>query len=222
MKFFLAFALIATVASASYLKPTGVTAEVAEIQEIIAAINHPSTNPATAAALEQMLLEALGVNPEPIAVGPAIVEAEYEPISVGPAIIDFPLPDGGAVTEVETSPVAVPSPAVIAEPAASSPLVQIIVNVNQAQSTPAAVAVVPEPVTVVETAPPTPVQVVETAPVSPVEVVETAPVSPVQVVDVIPASPIQVVETAPVAVEPVIIGTPIIPQPAVTLPEQLN
>ena len=133
---------------------------------------------------------------EPIAVGPAIVDAVYEPISVGPAIIDFPLPDGGAVTAVDPSPVAVPSPVVIGDSttSAGSPLVQIIVNVNQAQSAgvnpaPVADAAAPEPITVVETAPPT---------------------------------PIQVVETAPVAVEPVIIGTPIIPEPAVTLPEQLN
>ena len=225
MKYFLAFALIATVASAAYLKPTGVTAEVAEIQEIIAAINNPSTNPATAAALEQMLLEALGVTPEQVVVGPAIVEAVYEPISVGPAIIDFPLPDGGAVSAVEPSPVAVPSPAVVAEPTANTPLVQIILNINQAtlEASPAVVApgiateILPTPVHVVESAA-EPVQVVE-SPIAPVEVVETAPVSPVQVVDV---SPIQVVETAPVAVEPVVIGTPIIPSPAVVLPEELN
>ncbi|PZC83113.1 calphotin-like [Helicoverpa armigera] len=208
MKFFIAFALIA-VASAA-VRPTPAGAELAELQEIIAAIQSPSTDPATAAALEEMLLDVLGVKPEPVAVGPAIVEAGSEPISVGPALIDFPLPDGGVVAEES---VVAPAPVVIAPaPAASStPLVQIILNINQAaaEASPIAVgpAVIPEPIII-----PTPVQVVESAP-EPVQVVEVAPV---------PAEPVQVVEAAPVPVEPVVIGTPVLPEAAVVLPEELN
>nr|XP_021183164.2 calphotin isoform X1 [Helicoverpa armigera] len=208
MKFFIAFALIAAVASAA-VRPTPAGAELAELQEIIAAIQSPSTDPATAAALEEMLLDVLGVKPEPVAVGPAIVEAGSEPISVGPALIDFPMPDGGVVAEES---IVAPAPVVIAPaPAASStPLVQIILNINQAaaEASPIAVgpAVIPEPII------PTPVQVVESAP-EPVQVVEVAPV---------PAEPVQVVEAAPVPVEPVVIGTPVLPEAAVVLPEELN
>ncbi|PZC83115.1 hypothetical protein B5X24_HaOG208588 [Helicoverpa armigera] len=71
MRFLIAFALIAAVASAA-VRPTPAGAELAELQEIIAAIQSPSTDPATAAALEEMLLDVLGVKPEPVAVGPAI------------------------------------------------------------------------------------------------------------------------------------------------------
>uniref|UniRef100_A0A2A4K438 Uncharacterized protein n=1 Tax=Heliothis virescens TaxID=7102 RepID=A0A2A4K438_HELVI len=191
MKYFLAIALLATVATAAMVKPTPVSSELAEIQEIIAAIQSPSTDPATAVALEAMLLDVLGIKPEPIAVGPAIV--------------DFPIPDGGIVAE----PVVVPSPlpiapspvaivdGAVADASASAPLVQIILNINQAaaDSSPIAVgpAVVPGPVR------PEPVQVVEVAP-----------------------EPVQVVEVAPVPVEPVIIGTPVLPEAAVVLPEELN
>ncbi|KOB52072.1 putative cuticle protein CPH38, partial [Operophtera brumata] len=92
MKFLVAIALIAAVASAGVIKPTQLSGELAEIQQIVAAINSPSTDPATAAALEAMLLDVMGVQPvqvvevaqpSPIAVGPAIVEAS--PIAVGPA-----------------------------------------------------------------------------------------------------------------------------------------
>uniref|UniRef100_A0A2A4K4U9 Uncharacterized protein n=1 Tax=Heliothis virescens TaxID=7102 RepID=A0A2A4K4U9_HELVI len=208
MRFLIAFALIAAVASAA-VRPTPAAAELAELQEIIAAIQSPSTDPATAAALEEMLLDVLGVKPEPIAVGPAIVDAGSEPISVGPAIIDFPLPDGGAVVE---EPVVVPAPAVIepAPAAASTPLVQIILNINQAAAEASPIAV--NPAVVPEAIQPTPVHVVDSI-AEPVQVVEVAPV---------PAEPVQVVEAAPVPVEPVVIGTPVLPEAAVVLPEELN
>ncbi|CAG5029647.1 unnamed protein product [Parnassius apollo] len=119
MKHFVVFSLLFAVASASVLPAS----ENPEIQKIVAAIQSPSTDPATVAALEQMLLDVLGLSkPEPIDVGHAIVD-NYEPISIGPAIVDFLLPDGGAVTDVEPSP-AFPSPS-------SSPLVQIIIKINQ-------------------------------------------------------------------------------------------
>ncbi|XP_047030915.1 KH domain-containing protein 3-like isoform X1 [Helicoverpa zea] len=208
MRFLIAFALIAAVASAA-VRPTPAGAELAELQEIIAAIQSPSTDPATAAALEEMLLDVLGVKPEPVAVGPAIVEAGSEPISVGPALIDFPMPDGGVIAEES---IVAPAPAVVAPApaAASTPLVQIILNINQAaaEASPIAVgpAVIPEPIQ------PTPVNVVDSA-AEPVQVVEVAPV---------PAEPVQVVEAAPVPVEPVVIGTPVLPEAAVVLPEELN
>ncbi|XP_030032314.1 uncharacterized protein LOC115448871 [Manduca sexta] len=224
MKFFVALTLIVAVASARFLKPTPVSSE---IQEIIAAIQSPSTNPATAAALEQMLQDYLGVGPSPISVGPAIID--HHPISVGPAIvdagdiavgpaiIDFPLPDGGAVSApVEDSPV-MPGPA--AAPAAvpaSSPLVQIVVNVNApAGAGPVVDAVADKPVDIIDVMPVVdPAQVVD-----PVQVVDTPiVVDPVQVVDTpIVVDPVQVVEVAPVA-----IGTPVFPSPAINLPEELN
>ncbi|CAG5029663.1 unnamed protein product [Parnassius apollo] len=72
-----------------------------------------------------MLVDILGLNqPEPIEVGPAIVD-KPEPISIEPTIIDFPLPDGGAVTEAHPAPM---MPASVA-PSAGAPLVQIILNI---------------------------------------------------------------------------------------------
>ncbi|XP_045537373.1 calphotin-like [Papilio machaon] len=200
MKFFVAFALLVAAASASILPPAVIASTNPEVQEILASIQSPSTDPATAAALEQLLLEVLGIaKPEPIQVGPAIVDEyepihvgpaivdEFEPIHVGPAIVPFPIPDGGAVTEVEATPV-------MPAPSASAPLVQIILNVNAAANVPGS------PV-VVETNPaaPTPVQVVEEA-----EVPE-----PVIVVD------------QPVVAEPVIVA-PVLPSPVVVLPDILN
>ncbi|KAF9805459.1 hypothetical protein SFRURICE_010736 [Spodoptera frugiperda] len=186
------------------MPPVG--SELAELQEIIAAINSPSTDPATAAALEEMLLDALGVKPEPVEVGPAVIDThpisvgpaiiESNPISVGPALIDFPLPDAGVVAEepiVPTPVIVAPAPVDEVTPvAAAAPLVQIILNINQAAADVSPVAVGPA----VE---PTPVHVVESAP-EPVHVVEVAP------------EPVQVVETAPVPVEPVVIGVPILPE----------
>ena len=227
MKYFIAIALLAAVASAGMIKPTPVASELAELQEIVAAINSPSTDPATAAALEQMLLDALGIKPEPVDVGPAIIDShpisvgpaiiDSHPISVGPAIIDFPLPDGGVVAE---EPV-VPGPAIVApapaEVASGTPLVQIILNINQAAAGASPIAV--GPAVAPEAIVPEPVHIVEVAP-EPVHVVEVAP-EPVQVVEVAP-EPVQVVEVAPVPVEPVVIGVPVLPEPVVALPEELN
>ncbi|XP_049877043.1 calphotin-like [Pectinophora gossypiella] len=249
MKYFIAIVLIAAVASARVIKPIGAS-ESQEIQEIIAAINSPSTDPATAALLEQMLMEALGVQPiqvgpaiveqnpsDLISVGPAIVEG-ISPISVGPAIIDFPLPDGGAVTELEPTPAVVaPAPVVVgptpaAEASESSPLVQIIVNVNAANAgsnpvgviSPEAVAepeIAPEPVSVVEQPILIPTPVVLPQPVAPVVVPE-----PVIVVEEpsLPEPVIVVEPSLPVAPTPIGVGEPVLPigvQPVV-LPETLN
>ncbi|XP_026763222.2 cytadherence high molecular weight protein 3-like [Galleria mellonella] len=194
MKFFIAFALIATVASAAFNTPIKPTVVPSEIHEIIAAINNPSTDPATAAALEQMLLDFYGVEGSPISVGPVIVEnPEPEPISVDPVIVDPVI--------VNPSPVAVPE-------SSSAPLVQIILNINQAQSGPVAippgVALIPEIVG-------EPVQIVDSPPET-VQVVETPAV----------VDPVLVVESAPTPAEPIIVSPPILPVPIITLPDELN
>ncbi|KAJ8717363.1 hypothetical protein PYW08_005762 [Mythimna loreyi] len=208
MKFFAVFVLIAAVASAE--QPKRPSAIIGAILEAIAAVR---PEPAEIGPI---------ADSEPISVGPAIVEPEYEPISVGPAIVPFPMPDDGEVT----APIVAPSPVAIVEGPApeltgSAPLVQIILNINQAAGSVAVSPVdiiKPTPVQVVDAAP-EPVQVVETAP-EPVQVVEVAP-EPVQVVEVAP-EPVQVVEVAPVPAEPVQIGVPVLPEAAVVLPEQLN
>ncbi|CAG5029683.1 unnamed protein product [Parnassius apollo] len=205
MKYFVAFALLA-VASASVIPPAVIASDNPEIQEIVAAIQSPSTDPATAAALEQMLLDILGLNqPEPVEVGPAVVD-NPEPISIGPAIIDFPLPDGGAVAEVQPTPV-MPDPVA---PSASAPLVQIILNIKSTSDvavSPVAVETIPSPFPA-----PTPVHVVD----------EAFEATPVIVVDnpIVP-EPVTVVEEAD-APEAVIVAQPIIPAPAIVLPEILN
>nr|XP_053614878.1 cytadherence high molecular weight protein 3-like [Plodia interpunctella] len=251
---FLVLLLIAAVATA---KPRS---GVSEVEQIIAAIQSPSTNPATAAALEQMLQDLLGF--EPIAVGPAIVDTvdpvvvvdQPSPIQVGPAIIDTVDPvtvvDHPAVI-VEPTPVALPesvesTPIVEATPIA--PLVQIILNINQAQSAPEvippAVVDVPietpvavDPVIVVDHAPvePSPV-IVAPAPVDPVVVVDQPSIIPDPVVLPTPVLPEVVPEPvvlpAPVLPEviptPVVLPSPVLPEPVVipeaviTLPEELN
>ncbi|XP_035434935.2 uncharacterized protein LOC118265824 [Spodoptera frugiperda] len=145
MKYFFVISLLVAVASARMVKPTN--SELAELEEIIAAINSPSTDPATAAALEEMLLDALGIKPEPVQVGPAVIDATH-PISIGPAIIDYPLPEGALVEEpiVPTPVIVAPAPAEeapVAPAAPAAPLVQIILNINQAAADVSPVAVGP-------------------------------------------------------------------------------
>ncbi|CAH2042582.1 unnamed protein product, partial [Iphiclides podalirius] len=241
MKFLIAFALFA-VASASVIPPAVIASENPEIQEIVAAIQSPSTDPATAAALEQLLLQVLGLaEPEPIAVGPALVDNEepisigpalvdneepisigpvivdnYEPISIGPALIDFPLPP----TPVKPTPVG---------PPAKAPLVQIILNIQSSSDVAVESNPTPEPVIIDRPIVPNP-EVVEEKPIipTPVIVVENpeAPES-VIVVDkpVVPEpivpEPVIVVEQ-PSIPEAVIVAQPIIPAPAIVLPDILN
>ncbi|CAH0713194.1 unnamed protein product, partial [Brenthis ino] len=123
----------------------------------------------------------------PIFVGPAIVGGEYEPISVGPAIVDGvyePISVGPAIIDNEVAA------------SASSPLVQIIVNVNPNSGivgSPVIVEGMPEPVpisvdpVIIDEIKPTPVIVVgqpEPVPISvdPVIIDEIKP-TPVIVVD---------------------------------------
>lgn len=127
----------------------------------------------------------------------------YEPIAVGPAIVDLPT---------------APSPVVIGDinPSQPAPLVQLIVNVNQPESSPIA----PAPVVVPsEETQPHPVIVVEQPAILPVPEIAPQPVIIVEQPESV-LEPVQVVEVVPV--EPVIVGTPIIPAPAVILPDTLN
>ncbi|XP_072942866.1 uncharacterized protein [Epargyreus clarus] len=176
MKVFVAFvALVSLVLAGPAHKP--IHASIAELQAIVAAIQSPSTNPATAALLEAQLQEILAAIIRPTPVDEEPIEdhqPEPEPIWEGPAIVK-PVP----------APPAVNPPPV-------SPLVQIIVNVKQAE------APIPVP-TPVPVPPPVPVPV----PVDPVPV----PPEDVIVVDL----------PEPVLVQP-ILPVPIIPIP----PDQLN
>ncbi|KPJ03259.1 hypothetical protein RR46_06415 [Papilio xuthus] len=226
MKYFIVFALFAA-ASASILPPAVIASTNPEVQEILASIQSPSTDPATAAALEQLLLEVLGLaKPEPIHVGPAIVD-EYEPIHVGPAIVGEPIHVGPAIID-EYEPIHI-GPAIVDEqevapvipaPSAQSPLVQIILKINAPTNVPGA------PV-VVETIPPapTPVQVVEEAENPDSVIIADSPIiaEPVIVAPVVP-EPILIADpaiVAPIVPEPVLVA-PIIPAPAVVLPDILN
>lgn len=120
MQFLFVFTICVAAASARMIGPISALDDQEQLKEIIAAINSPNTDPATAASLQDMLNELLGLNEHvPISVGPAIVD-ELTPISVGPAIVDEPASD------------------------ASSPLVQIIVNVKSSSDVAA-----PQPIPVV-------------------------------------------------------------------------
>ncbi|XP_022813970.1 calphotin-like [Spodoptera litura] len=208
MKFFAAIVLVAAVASATPVERPSASEIIGHLVDAIAALKPEPV--AVGPAI-------VGADLSPIAIGPAIIESP-EPVAVGPAWIDFPLPDGGAAAApVEPSPVAVIPGPVSSEIASGTPLVQIILNINQASAAPSPVAV--GPAVVPEAIAPTPVHVVDVAP-EPVHVVEVAP-EPVHVVEVAP-EPVQVVEVAPAPVEPVIIGVPILPEPVVALPEELN
>ncbi|RVE44908.1 hypothetical protein evm_010455 [Chilo suppressalis] len=194
MKFFVAFAALVAVTIASPLKPS--SNEEAQMAAIVAAIQSPSTDPATAALLEQQLNDLMGF--QPVQVGPAIVETPIpspviepvpplrphpippkpQPISVGPAVIPLPVPE---------------APSAVSNDVASSSLVQIIVNINQASA--AATPVATPVVTPVADAA-NPVQ--EIVP-SPVNVVDNSHFEfPVQIVDgpeIVP-TPVHIVDQA--------------------------
>ncbi|XP_026743449.1 actin cytoskeleton-regulatory complex protein PAN1-like [Trichoplusia ni] len=146
----------------------------------------------------------------PVAAGPAPAPVFDGPIMTPvptPAFNPILCPPSGMLRKVDVSSacagVIAPQPVITAPAAPSpsnpSPLVQIILNINQEAS--AAPVVAPEPVQVVETAP---------IPVEPVQVVEIAP------------EPVQVVDEAPVPSEPISIGDPILPVPVVPLPADFN
>ncbi|XP_047511570.1 uncharacterized protein LOC125053969 isoform X1 [Pieris napi] len=226
MKFLIVLAVIA-VASAVPLNRISAS----EIDEIISAINSPSTNPATAAALEQMLHDLLGghgldeisagpaiidespvlidTNPalveehEDIAVGPALIE-EHEDISVGPALIE------------EHEDISV-GPALIEDQPASvkAPLVQVIINVDASAGdvtvdqvyNPENPALIPSPVEIIDGSQP------ELIPDN-INVIEN---------EIIPDA-ISIVENPKpeLEAENINVDTPLIPDGAVILPDILN
>ncbi|KAL0869666.1 hypothetical protein ABMA27_005913 [Loxostege sticticalis] len=228
MKFFIVFALIAAVASA-------VPLHMAEVDQILQAIQSPSTNPATAAALEQMLADALGPSPGGIIAGPILVPAkpEHQPIHVGPAIIPeyHPIHVGPALLpEPEYHPIHVgpallpeqptvnPAPIVKPEPVeipTNTPLVQIILNINKADAIPPVSVVTPENIVAPEL-PGSPINIVEEAEnhivPDPIQIVEVAPIvpEPIQIAEPAPVKPepIQIAEPAPIAPESIQIAEP--------------
>lgn len=198
MKFFLTLAAVVAVAVASPVQ-RGLVAPAPGGPTPVIDENLISIGPAVLETNPISVGPAIVDPISPIAIGPAIND-QFTPIAVGPAIIDFPVP------AVE-----------------STPLVQIIVNVNGQAS-----AVAPSPAdnaVVDEVYVPGPVNIVDhvIAPeeiLEPIQVVEPIILEPGQVVEPIVIEPIQVVE--PIIVEPVVVGTPIIPAPVVVLPDQLN
>ncbi|XP_045485323.1 uncharacterized protein LOC110994454 isoform X2 [Pieris rapae] len=213
MKFLIVFALIA-VASAVPLNRISA----AEIEEIISAINSPSTNPATATALQQMLHDLLGGHGlDDISAGPAIIDEtpalidtnpalveEHEDISVGPALVE------------EHEDISV-GPAIIEDQPASvkAPFVQVVINVDASAGdvtvdqvyNPENPALIPSPVEIIDGSQP------ELIPDN-INVIEN---------EIIP-DPILIVENPKpeLDAENINIGTPLIPDGAVILPETLN
>ncbi|XP_046970354.1 36.4 kDa proline-rich protein-like [Vanessa cardui] len=167
MKFLIVFALCAATASALFEVPDMVAQEAAEIQQILDIINNPSTDPATAAALEQLLVDVLGIVPEPIDVGPAIVE-EVAPTPVIPEINNSPLvqiivnvkPGAGNPVVVEGMPEVVPTPVLVEEKPEIEPTPVIVEEKPEIEPTPVIVEekpVVTEPVIVAPVVIPEPV-----------------------------------------------------------------
>ncbi|XP_059059581.1 uncharacterized protein LOC131852861 [Achroia grisella] len=184
MKLFVAVVALVAVAVASPAHRPGASDE-AQLAAIIAAVQSPTTDPATAALLQQQLKELFGI--ESVVVGPPVIEEPSSPVGVppapivvGPGVIEFPelspapepivvLPPvivGPPVVNPPVSPPVVNPPVVelpivnppvvvlppVVEPpvvvlpptpeltpeaqpeSSSAPLVQIILNINQAQS----------------------------------------------------------------------------------------
>ncbi|CAH2207665.1 jg23502 [Pararge aegeria aegeria] len=214
MKYFVVFALCVAAASAFAIPPTVTGVDAAQVQEIIEAIYHPSTDPATAAALEQLLLEILGMNK------PVIVEdSELPTIVVEPEIIDESIisePGQNEESIIDASPVIIDE-SIVSEPANyRPPLVQVIVNVNTNAPGNAVVVEQPSPVVI-----PGEVIVVEQPEADEVVVVEQPEAEEVVVVEQ-PEFPDAVI-VAPVIVpeEPVQVPTPVIVAPIDTAPVTL-
>ncbi|XP_049877036.1 magnetosome-associated protein MamJ-like [Pectinophora gossypiella] len=187
------------------------------LDELTAAIENPATDP----ALKPYLIEALNqymdalwngqqIEAMPVLTPVGIVPSPSEAAVIPPVAVlpEVPVVPGPVLVPV----VPEPTPAAAAE--ASSPLVQIIVNVNAQQQGPGAGAVVTpveeqvvDPVIVVDDAinTPEPIQVVETPVIpEPVQVIETPVLpEPVQVVDPVIPEPIQVIEPTLPEINPI-------------------
>ncbi|XP_026763449.2 cytadherence high molecular weight protein 3-like isoform X2 [Galleria mellonella] len=152
MKFFVALVAVVAVAVASPVSRSRINNN--QLAAIIEAIQSPLTDPSTAALLEQQLQQILE-SLESISVGPVIVNPAPEPIVVGPGVIEFPViepsPEPIVVSPPIVDPPVVVSPPVVEPPTAqppvvvlpppapepevessSAPLVQLILNINQA------------------------------------------------------------------------------------------
>ncbi|XP_046970027.1 uncharacterized protein LOC124537282 [Vanessa cardui] len=153
MKFFVAFvAFVAVAAAMPHHKP--VSSLEADLQAIIEAIQHPSTDPATASLLQEQLDTILGLlkpEEEPISVEPVIVEeaADASSSPVVQIIINVKPGVAGNPVVVESNPAIVPRP----EPVESIDIPEIS----------------PEPVIVVEK--PVPAEPVLVAPIVPTPVI---------------------------------------------------
>ncbi|CAH0401398.1 unnamed protein product [Chilo suppressalis] len=154
MKFLWAFVgLIAVASSAAVRQPLNAE-QLDQLQHVMIAIQSPCIKPDTAASLGQLAQDVFGMGSFPVSVGPAIVNPP-ESISVGPAIVEpapiIPTPviveDSAPIVPIVPTPVIVdesgpispiaPTPVLVAEepdfsPSSSAPLVQIILNINQA------------------------------------------------------------------------------------------
>jgi hypothetical protein len=119
---------------------------------------------------------------EPIAIGPAPLPP-FEPVAVGPPVLEYEaISNDPAIVEEAPVPDAIYLPTPVVQPSASSPLVQIIVNVVQADQLP---AIKPEPVNIVENAEdeiaPSPVIIVDEAVPVPVGIGQPELIMPIPV-----------------------------------------
>ncbi|CAK1553002.1 unnamed protein product [Leptosia nina] len=147
MKYFVAFLALVAVAAAVNNKP--INNDSAQVEAILAAINSPHTDPATAALLQAQLKEILGALTPEIDFGPAIIDGN-ENINIDPAIVPEEIDTNPAIVpeEIDTNPAVVPEeidtnpalvpenivdPAVVPPPAAGSALVQVIVNIKSSK-----------------------------------------------------------------------------------------
>ncbi|CAH2042561.1 unnamed protein product, partial [Iphiclides podalirius] len=180
------------------------------LEELSAALEDPTTNPALVPYLESALNEimhALHSGQQissipvviPVGLTPVQVEAPVgpAPAPVSPVIPTPVVPTPVIPTPVVPTPVLPVAPESPAAPAPSSPLVQIIVNIKQQQqigSKPVLNEIEPTPVTVVEEA--------ENIDVNPVDVIAIQPpqINPVDVIAVLPpqVNPIDAIAPLPV------------------------
>ncbi|XP_031765801.2 calphotin-like [Galleria mellonella] len=225
MKYFVALiALVAAAAAIPAHKPA--LSDDDQLAAIIEAIHSPTTNPATAALLQQQLQQLFGI--ESIDVGPALVEepspivVNPEPIVVGPPVISPPVVNPPVV-----------SPPVVTPPVISPPVVEPPVVVSPPEVEPPVaqppVVVLPPVVEPPVAQPP----VVALPPLAPEAQPESSSVPLVQIIlNINQAQSGDVAVPPGVAilpeiidndsVEPIVAAPPVLPAPVITLPETLN
>ncbi|CAG5005407.1 unnamed protein product [Parnassius apollo] len=130
------------------------------LQELDAALNDPTTNPALIPYLEHALNEIMDaiVSGQDIAAVPVLIPAALAPVEAETPIMPVPVPAPIVIPGPSPAPVPAPvaNPDLSPAPASSSPLVQIIININKQEqaASPAIQApeITPTPVSVVEQA----------------------------------------------------------------------